>query len=272
MKDSRKIASYASIVMIVVAELVLASNVRAEGGKLQKFEDALSNKTETKANVEAETKKSCDQQTSKKGEFGKTAESLGSSTFETLLGIFLAGAFEMAQDDDPKYTYKYLKKNDVPALPTFRLEGMYQYLAGQDHAASGRLEVGYLMVGAEGEYKRFWEKSPDDQLNVMSGHVLLRSLFSEVFQINLALGEKIIWGDTRHDGFEIGFPFYMIFGKHVMFDVRPYLAFIGGHDVYDISSGISYKHKLLGVRAGYRAMNVDNYTLHGPEAGIFMQW
>lgn len=249
--------------------ILLFSSV-SYAGRLQQFEDTLSTKkTETETEKKSE-KKVTDQETKEKGEAGKAA--IQENVFETLLGIFLAGAFEMAQEDDLGYVYKYLKKNEIPALPTFRFEGGYQYLAGNDQAVSGRLEVGYLMVGAEGEYKRFWERSPDDHLNVASGHIMVRSLFSDIFQINLALGEKVIWGDARHDGFEIGFPFYIIFGKHYLFDVRPYLAFIGGNELYDFSSGISYKYKLLGLRAGYRSMGVDNFTLHGPEVGLFVQW
>lgn len=270
------------LVFFVAAFMLLVSSVgHAEGGKLKKLEDMLGNskqeQTVQKDSKPSQTVKKQVDEDSKPAEkkFGmasSTGESLESSIVQTLLGIFLAGAFEMAQEEDLNYVYKYLKKNESPALPTFRLEGGYQYLAGEDQSASARLEVGYLMIGAEGEYRRYWERSPDDKLNVASGHVLLRALFSDVFQINLALGEKVLWGDVRHDGFEVGFPFYVIFGKHITWDVRPYLAFVGGHDVYDVSTGISYKYKMIGARGGYRAMNVEDLTLHGPEIGMFLQW
>jgi hypothetical protein len=258
-----------SLVVIIIISFLVSNSSFA--GKLDQVEKSLGS---SKSSSTGSSTKRTDQETSSSSEPGKTAaaNSLKGSILETLMGIFLAGIFETAQEEDFGYAYKYLKQNEIPALPTFRLEGAYQYLAGKDQAVSGRAEVGYLMIGAEGEYKRFWEKAPDDKLNIACGHVLLRALFSDIFQINLALGEKVIWGDMRHDGFELGFPFYMIFGKHIMWDVRPYLAFIGGHEVYDFSSGISYKYKMFGVRGGYRGMNVENTTLHGPEVGLFMQW
>lgn len=259
-----------SLALLAMTAIISTSSF---AGKLGQFEKSLGQtKSTSSSSSSGGSTRKVDQETSSNSEPGKATDSLKGSILQTLMGIFLVGMFETAQEDDFGYAYKYLKDNESPALPTFRLEGGYQYLAGKEQAVSGRVEAGYLMIGAEGEYKRFWEKAPDDELNVASGHVLLRALFSDVFQINLALGEKVIWGDMRHDGFELGFPFYMIFGKHIMWDVRPYLAFIGGHEVYDFSSGISYKYKMFGVRGGYRGMNVENTTLHGPEVGLFMQW
>jgi hypothetical protein len=256
-----------------LAMTMLMASSAAFAGELKQFEQKLdNNKKEAKSAETPPKKKTVDQEPEKNGDLGNLKESLVSSLAQTFLGIFLAGAFEMAGEDDLGYVYRHLKEKESPALPTFRLEGGYQYLAGNDHAASGRMEVGYLMIGAEVEYRRFWESAPQDELNLASGHILLRALFSEVFQINLALGEKVIWGDARHDGFEAGFPFYIVFGKHFLWDVRPYLAFIGGHDVYDFSTGVSYKHKKFGARGGYRALSVEDETLHGPEVGLFLQW
>ncbi|MBI2341981.1 MAG: hypothetical protein HYU98_04535 [Deltaproteobacteria bacterium] len=260
------------IITLAFAMTMLMVSSSAFAGEIQQFEQKLDSKKESTSVETPKKKKTVDQEPEKKGVSEKLSETLGWGVAQTLMGIFLAGAFEMAGEDDLGYVYRHLKEVESPALPTFKLDGNYQYLAGNDNAASARVEIGYLMVGAEGEYKRFWESAPHGELNVASGHILLRALFSDVFQMNIAGGEKIIWGSTKHEGVEVGFPFYIIFGKHFIWDIKPYLAFIGGNDVYDISSGISYKYKLIGARAAYRGISIGDETLHGPEVGLFLQW
>jgi|GEM_PF-2805941 len=34
----------------------------------------------------------------------------------------------------------------------------------------------------------------------------------------------------------------------------------------------SYKYKLVGVRAAYRAIFANDETIHGPQTGFFIQW
>jgi len=235
-----------------------------EKGKLGSFEDSLDSKSGDKRNADEETKRH--------GEPGVAKEQMAASIFETLFGMFLAGTFEMAQEEDKGYVYRTLKKEHSPALVTFKLEGDYNWIAGNDHSASGRAEVGYLMFGLDGEFKRFWENNPSDTLNVVSAHGLLRALFGEVFEIHLALGVKDISGDRNREGFEFGLPFKAIFSNSIFWDVRPYVAFVNSKQIYDISTGLNFKYKMIGARAGYRAINVDSQTLHGPEVGLFFQY
>lgn len=73
------------------------------------------------------------------------------------------------------------------------------------------------------------------------------------------------WGDTRHQGVELGFYFF--------WDVKPYMAFMGHQKIiYDIASGLNVKYKFTGLRAGYRYIKVDSQNLRGPEIGLFIQF
>jgi hypothetical protein len=174
-----------------------------------------------------------------------------------------AGGTEMMQE---------LKTQESPALPAIRFEPGYQYVWDNVHGFAGSLEAGYLMFGADGEFLYYWEKAANDNMKIISGHFLLRTLFVNILQTNLAMGVKTYWGNDHHTGFDIGVPFYVFFTKHLIWDIKPFITVMSGRDVYDLSSGLSYKYKLFGVRGAYRVISVKGSTLHGPQIGVFIQW
>lgn len=267
---TKNIVLFLIVFFVLSTPLSQAAFAAEEGGKLDSFEAELDKKEEPKAK-DTEVKKA----KSKVSEDSTTSTTGSSAATEAVLTLFSAlitGLFDMADTGNLKEAYSYLKENEIPALPTFKLEGNYQYLAGDMQSLNGRAEVGYLMFGLDGEYKRFYEDSPRDNLNMADFHFLVRGLLAEIFQVDLALGERFIWGDSRHQGFEIGMPFYLIFGKHFIWDVKPYMAFVGGKDIYDVSSGMNLKYKFAGFRAGYRGIWVNHQSLHGPEVGLFIQF
>lgn len=165
-----------------------------------------------------------------------------------------------------------LKTTESPALPTLRIEPSYQYVFDGIHGFAGNIEAGWLMFGADGEFLYYWETASNDNLKIGGGHFLFRTLFSRLFQTNLAMGVRTFQGNTGHTGFDLGLPFYIFFGKHFIWDIKPYITFLQGRDIYDISSGLSFKYKFFGIRAAYRAINVSHETIHGPQVGVFIQF
>ncbi|MFH1652500.1 MAG: hypothetical protein ABIE74_00430 [Pseudomonadota bacterium] len=186
--------------------------------------------------------------------------------------FFLAGLVTNLDEGDFGYLYKELKREKRPALPTIRLDAGYQRVFDNTNVLYAKGEFGYLMLGADVKYNKYWQKNPKDVLDVFSSHFLLRSYLMEIFQINMALGAKYIKGTNSHTGFEIGFPFYLFFGKHIIWDILPYMAFMRGYHVYDLSSGINVKFGMVGARVGYKILSINDASLHGPEAGLFFQW
>jgi hypothetical protein len=224
-----------------------------EKGKLDTFEEQ----------IEQPTDNSRDSSTSESAVAGSLID-LFSSFF--LLGLTQGGTINYAE------LRQELKVNESPALPTIRVEPSYQYVFDGVHGFSGSLEAGYFMFGADGEFLYYWEKANNDNMKIGSGHFLLRTLFVNVLQANLALGVKTIHGNASHTGFDIGFPLYIFFGRHFIWDIKPYIAVIKGRDIYDLSSGLSFKYKMFGIRAAYRGISVSGETLHGPQVGAFFQW
>lgn len=191
--------------------------------------------------------------------------------FDILLTFFLMGLSQTGTENFPQL-YRDLKSEWSPALPTIRVEPSYQYLIGGMHGLSGKAEAGFLILGVDGEYIRYFEKSPKQSLDIWDAHFLLRTIFTRHFGINLALGVKAVRGGQTRTGFDFGIPFYINITNNFIFDIQPFLATVSGKNIYDLGAGLAFKYKLIGIRAGYRAMFVGDERLHGPRVGIFLQY
>ena len=192
------------------------------------------------------------------------------TTMSMLYSFFLMGLMSGGATTSSEL-YHQLKESGSPALPTIKVDLSYQWLVDNINGGIAKAEAGYLMFGADFEYIRYFEKNAQD-LEFLSGHLLLRSLFAKFIGINLALGVKSIWGANKRTGFEFGFPSYLYFGKYFIVDLLPYISFIGNRRVYDMAAGFSFKYKAVGVRVAYRGIYNGGQTLHGPQAGVFIQW
>lgn len=202
-----------------------------------------------------------------------TATDIATTTIiDILMQFFMMGLMSTGTEDFSEL-YKELKSEWHPMMPTIRAEPAYQYVYKNMTGFSGKAEAGYLILGLDGEYTRYFEKSPKKDLTMINGHFLLRTMFTKHFGTNLALGVKNFRGLTSHTGFEFGLPFYIFINSSFYFDVLPYMAvFKNVKNVYDVGGGFSYKYKFIGVRAGYRALFVDSEKIHGPRIGLFIQY
>jgi len=256
-------AKLALAVLLATCILTPAAWAGEGKGKLESFEEGLKKPSETKSDTDSGY--STDTTSSISG--GDIAAQGLMSIFYNffLMGLATGGA------EDPRMLYEELKLTQSPALPTIRIEPSYHYVINDVNAAVGRIEAGYLSFGADFEYMRYFERNAPD-LDVLSGHLLLRTLFARFIGVNLALGVKSIWGSGKHTGFEFGVPFYVYFTKHLILDVLPYFAYINSRRVYDVAGGFSVKYGFVGARAYYRALYNGSQTLHGPGVGVFIQW
>lgn len=247
-------------------------------GKLDSFEDAVLGKDSSTKSSTGENRRIRHGHDNDGDDDGEHHHSDSEDTSTTVLGSFLdifLNIFLMGlgtNDMNMMDKHKDLKAEWSPALPTIKIEPSYQYIKGNLHGVAGRIEAGYMLFGLDGRYDRFFEKAPNDSLDVWSAHFLLRSLLFRSFGMNLAMGVKTIKGGQSHTGFEAGLPFYIFLGKHFIIDGEPYMTTIKAMNIWDLGAGLSYKYKFFGVRAGYRAMIVRDERLHGPIASLFFQW
>ncbi|MFH0800298.1 MAG: hypothetical protein V2A66_09000 [Pseudomonadota bacterium] len=252
----RSLALLMAVFFLSSTALATAASAEDKSGKLSSFEEEIGKPA-------AETP----QDTS-----GVSAGDIAMQGAIEMFMQFLLMGFMQTGMEGFQGLYKDLKKEWSPALPTIRIEPSYQYLVGGLSSFSVKAEAGYLVLGVDGEYSRIFEKSPNNSLDMWTVHGLLRSIFTRHFGTNLALGARVIKGGQRRTGMDIGLPFYIFFNRNFVFDVLPYFTTLRGNTVYDLGAGLSFKYKLFGVRAGYRALLVGDEKLHGPRVGVFFQW
>lgn len=168
--------------------------------------------------------------------------------------------------------HRDLRKEWSPALPTVQFHGAYQNLAGDTQGYRLHLTGGFLLFGADLDWVHYFESTPATRLKIISPHVLIRLLPTKFWQLDVALGAKVIDGRRTHAGFEFGIPNYFWFGRHVVWDIRPYASEIYGTKIWDVGSGLAFKWKFAGARAGYRLIDIGGESLHGPEVGVVIQW
>jgi hypothetical protein len=166
-----------------------------------------------------------------------------------------------------------LRKGYSFALPNIRLDGNYFYDPDGVHAFRVKGEGGYLMIAVDVDYTRFYEGK--DRLNNLATHGLIRiPLSTEFAQMDVALGYRRLWGSQVHQGFDLGVPFYLNFGRWVQMDLKYYVTILGSQSpLQEIDAGIAGKYKWIGARVGYRHIKASGVSaLRGPEAGLFFQW
>lgn len=253
------------IISLFIALLFLSSTAFAEEkkkGKLDSFE----------AEVHEEEKESSSSGSSSSGSSTSAEGIAAKGIMDIMANFFVSGLANTGEYSSLSDMQKGLREMESPALPTIRIEPSYQYVFDGVSGIALDAELGYLMLGVNGEFLYYLERGNGDNLKFVSGHFLLRTLFAQIIEADMALGARGMMGNNSHTGFDLGFPFYIFFGKHFIWDVKPYITFLRGRDIYDVSSGLSYKYKMFGVRAAYRMINIQDETLHGPRIGVFFQW
>jgi hypothetical protein len=166
-----------------------------------------------------------------------------------------------------------LRKGYSFALPNVRVDGIYFYDPDGINAFRFKGEGGFLLLGADVDYTRFYEGA--DRLNNMATHALIRlPLARELMQMDIALGYRRIWGTQVHQGFDLGFPFYINFGRWAQMDFKYYVTLLGDkRPIQEVDVGLAGKYKWVGARAGYRYIKTKGAdAIQGPEVGLFFQW
>lgn len=159
-------------------------------------------------------------------------------------------------------------------LPIFKLEGDYQKTLTDIQGFHGGAELGLVLIGGDIDYTRYMEDNPSTTTNIFSTHFLYRMAFSKETQLNIALGYKKFSGGVNNDSLDLGAPIYLFPAKRWSIEAKPFFSFINNTDkvVYDLQGALRYKHKLLGLKAGYRFIRVQQNDWHGPQVGAVFEW
>lgn len=159
-------------------------------------------------------------------------------------------------------------------LPIFKLEADYLRTLTDIESFHGGAELGLVLIGGDVEYTRLMEDNPSNTYNIFSTHFLYRMAFSKETQLNIALGYKKFSGGVNNDSLDLGAPITLFPAKRWSIEAKPFFSFINNTDkvVYDLQGGLRYKHKLLGLKAGYRFIRIQQNDWHGPQVGAVFEW
>lgn len=166
---------------------------------------------------------------------------------------------------------RHLREDHSFALPNVRVDTLYHYAMDGVQAMRFQGTGGFLLVGADFDFTRYYQGS--DRLNNFATHGLFRiPLADGLFEADVALGYRRIWGGSKHQGFDWGFPLYLNLGQYVQLSTSMFFTYIGKTPIQDYDFGMSAKYKMGGIRAGYRYVDASGATLKGPEVGVFFQY
>lgn len=267
----KRLLSFVFIIILVFS--FQCSLSYAKGGKLDRIERKIESKPSSPGRGTSDSSSSSGTGYSSSSSISG-AEIMARTWWEVLALFMLAGLNTQGIGEGLSMSEKHaaLRAVDSPLLPTFKIEGNYQYVRDHIHGYDATLTLGYMMFGVDVNMWHLFESQPDDQLKFISPHFLLRFAPFGFMQVDLAFGTKIIVGNNTHTGFEGGLPAYFFFTRNLIWDVKTYVAYINGRHLVDLSSGLNYRIKYFGIRAGYRMIEIGGEYTHGPQAGIFAQW
>ncbi len=198
------------------------------------------------------------------GESGSD-EALGAAISSAL--VLAAGGSSEAWED---------RRAGAPATALVRVESSYQSLSSADvDGLTTRAEVIYSFIGVGGEFIRYWEESPDQDLDFGLVEGLIRIVPSEYVRLTLAAGSRHIAGRRSRwahgGGFSIGL--YPLEWLGIEADLRWAEVSDRTSGDYRIGALLRVPHfPYLALRGGYRVIQYQNETLDGPEVGLVGTW
>ena len=185
------------------------------------------------------------------------------------VGSLLLIAEEAAPDEDEH-------RAGAPSTAVIRVESTYQRFSSADvDGITTRAELVFSYFGVGGEFIRYHEDSPDQDLDFGLVEGLIRIVPHESIRLTLAAGSRRIEGDRSRwahgGGFSLGF--YPLEWVGLEADLR--WAEVSDRTSGDYRVGALLRiprFPYLALRGGYRVIQSQNETLDGPEVGLVATW
>jgi len=160
-----------------------------------------------------------------------------------------------------------------PTIPMLRLDTAYQNVNGSDiEAVDHTFEIGWGPVAAEFNHTYYWEDEPPDHLNIFQALFLWRMPASPNFEMDLALGNTMVEGNSSTNSFTIGFPARLWVNEHVGIEGRLMWTSLDGGSITDHRIGGVLRYEFASIKAGYRYRKSDEESLSGPYIGLSFRY
>jgi hypothetical protein len=161
-----------------------------------------------------------------------------------------------------------LREKGSPDIPFIRADINYQRVSSKIDGFDGRLLAGYGPIGIQYRHTHYIEENPNNSLNLIQMHGLYRISWSEKFELGLGFGGTILDGNSQSGGFSMTYPISYFPFKSIGLNFTPTWSWIHGNMVSDYDESITYVHKFISVRLGYRRNRVGDEILEGPCFGV----
>ena len=167
---------------------------------------------------------------------------------------------EFAAGEDTRETTVMLQRDPgSPVVPYLRVENLYQPLVDADvEGYVVRAEAGWAFLGVAGEFFRYWEDDPNDQLDSWYVEALLRIVPPEAFgrvRLDLALGGRTFERTKKHTGVQGGLSLGMYPLDSLGFEADFRVAEINDLTMEDVRGALLVRapaFPFLALRGGYQ--------------------
>ena len=157
-----------------------------------------------------------------------------------------------------------------------RLESTYQRLSSADvDGLTTRAEVVFSYFGVGGEFVRYWEDTPQQEMDFALVEGLIRLVPNEHVRLTLAAGSRHIAGDRSRWAHGGGFSIGLYPLEWLGFEADLRWAKVSDRTSGDYRLGAQLRiprFPHLALRGGYRVIQYQNETLDGPEVGVVATW
>lgn len=182
----------------------------------------------------------------------------------------------LSSSDETMAHFGERRQKGEPAAALLRLESAYQPLSRTDvDGLVSRAELTWAMLGLGGEFLRYWEETPRQDLDFWSLEGLFRIAPNEYFRLTVAAGARSIRGRESRAGFQGGFSLGVYPRRWLGVEADLRWAHIADRVLGDYRGGLLLRAPAFpyaALRGGYRAIRYGGETLHGAEAGLVLTW
>ncbi len=156
-------------------------------------------------------------------------------------------------------------------IPYARVDGSYNRVGDDIHAADTRVEIGYGPFGFEVRQMHYTESDPDTVLDVKQYHALYRMSAGKYVEIDLGYGRLDLVGVSHNSGGSWTLPILIHPSTRFGIEYRPSWASINGNSVSDQELAISLGDRFWAVRGGYHWLESPADRLSGPFIGLSLR-
>lgn len=155
-----------------------------------------------------------------------------------------------------------------PLLPFVRLDLNYQSATSDVTAKDIRVEGGKSLFGFYTRMTRYEEREPNDRLDLLHLHAMLRLSYGNQFTFQPGIGVSSLKGEKTHSNLSIFFPFFWHFHPHIGMEYRAVFMSFNNTPSLDHDFNMMFHHGSYSINLGYRILSNPESSLGGYYAGF----